>query len=444
MTPLNVSSPSELLSLVPYLVGFHPEHSLVVVAVYDHQLGFTTRIDLPERESWPLLRHVAATVAQHRPDAVLLIGYGPSTPVTPAVKRLAGAFAGLRLPVLDELRVDAGRYWSLLCDDPGCCPAEGRPCPPLDSVLAAEATFAGAVALPSRKDLEVQLAPVSGAARDAMDKAEVRALARLLKQSCLAVDEQPHGSAEERASEFDQFLFRIGRTAVQEAEQRYRSGGTLSDDEVAWLVFLLEHAGVRDYAWTRTGVDEWQIAFWSDIARRTSTSHVAAPAGLLSFVAWRANQGALANVAVGRALAAEPDYLMARIMHTVLAMAIPPAMLDGWPEIPGLAGEVLEALAAEFPVARDLLPGATDEAVSKNKQAEKEIPPDEGPPVTVTVDASAAEVPTGRFSAPTTAPTRRRTVGPRQRTNRRVEFRYVPRHPTRRTEPGRVQGRSVS
>ncbi|WP_306204842.1 DUF4192 domain-containing protein [Actinoplanes sp. RD1] len=431
MTSLSVSSPSELLSLVPYLVGFHPEHSLVVVAVYDHRLGFTTRIDLPERESWVILRHLAATVAQHRPDGVLIIGYGRSTPVTAAVKRLEAAFARVRLPVLDELRVDNGRYWSLLCDDPGCCPAEGLPCPPPDSVLAAEATLAGAVALPSRKDLVASLAPLSGAARVAMDRAEVRALARLLRQSCSAVDEEPHDSDPERARRFDEFLLRTGRTAVREAEQSYRTGGRLSDDEVAWLVFVLEHAGVRDYAWTRTGVDEWQLAFWSDITRRTSPAHVAAPAGLLAFVAWRANQGALASVAVARALSADPDYPMARIMHNVLALAIPPAMVDGWPEIPGLTGEVLEALAAGFP-ARDLLSKAADE------------PPDEGPPTGVTVDASAAEVPAGRFAGPMAPVARRGGSGPGPRTNRRVDFRYVPRHPRRRTDPGRVQGRSVS
>lgn len=184
MTTLKVSSPAELISAVPFLIGFHPADSLIVVAMRGPRVTFAVRIDLPEHgtpeeQARAAVLHLATVVLEQQAEAVTIIGYGEASRVTPAVLRVSQAFRKEGLTIVDELRVAGGRFWSYLCSDLSCCPAEGQPCEPSNSVVAAEATFAGAVALPSREALAAQLAPVTGDDRDAMEVATIRAILRL-------------------------------------------------------------------------------------------------------------------------------------------------------------------------------------------------------------------------------------------------------------------------
>src|SRR5437660_10730018 len=65
---------------------------------------------------------------------------------------------------------------------------------------------------------------------------------------------------------------------------------------------------------------------WIDVIRRAQPGHVAAPASLLAFVAWQAGNGALANVALDRALADDPRYSMADLLRQVISAGAPPSM----------------------------------------------------------------------------------------------------------------------
>jgi hypothetical protein len=179
-----VSSPAELISAVPFLIGFHPADSLVVVALQGTLITFAVRIDLPElnapeEEARAAVLHLATVVLRQDAEAVTIIGYGEEPRVAPAVMRISDAFRKAGATVVDELHVEDGRFWSYLCTDSSCCPPEGQPCEPAHSVVAAEATFAGAVALPNREALSEQLAPVTGDDREAMEAATARAVLRL-------------------------------------------------------------------------------------------------------------------------------------------------------------------------------------------------------------------------------------------------------------------------
>ena len=50
-----------------------------------------------------------------------------------------------------------------------------------------------------------------------------------------------------------------------------------------------------------------------------------APASLLAFTAWQSGEGALANIAISRALAADPEYSMARLLGQALDAGLPPS-----------------------------------------------------------------------------------------------------------------------
>ncbi|AGL21660.1 DUF4192 domain-containing protein [Actinoplanes sp. N902-109] len=338
MAILTIRSVSELLSVVPFLIGFHPDDSLVVVATDGSMVMFAFRTDLPavgadDLDALAPVLQLARLTIPHRPDEVILLGYGEGVRVTPALQRLSTVLTRAGITVVEELRITGGRYWSYTCDNLICCPAEGKLCPSPNSVLAAEATFAGAVALRNRKEFEAQLAPVTGEQRAAMAEAGARASSRLRALGGDTGRDRP-----------ERLVQRAGRAAVRSAEKCAGQGTGLTDDEVAWLVLLLQYGTVRDYAWMRIGTESRHVALWAEVVRRADPTYVAPAASLLAFAAWRAGEGPLASVAIERALAADPGYAMAMTMHGVLCAAVPPAAVDGWPAVPGVS-EVFRAAA---------------------------------------------------------------------------------------------------
>ncbi|MEV4465125.1 DUF4192 domain-containing protein [Micromonospora echinofusca] len=311
---LPVTSISDLLAAVPYLLGFHPADSLVIVGLTGQRITVAGRADLPEPAA---ITHWAPLTAQQYLDllrnadatSAILIGYGPATTVTPVIDTLTPRVHAAGITLLDTLRVTDGRYYSYQCPDPGCCPPDGVPFDPHYSPTAVHAIVAGQTALPDRAALVASIAPTSAVTAEASRPAQHRALAIM--------------TAGGRAA-----LIRAGKKAVDEALARYAADAVLTDDEVAWLSVLLGDVAVRDHAGKATGDQPWHLALWTDITRRAAPAYAAAPATLLALTAWRHGQGALASVALDRALAADPDYRLAHLIDHALRHGIPPTALN--------------------------------------------------------------------------------------------------------------------
>ncbi|WP_433792761.1 DUF4192 domain-containing protein [Actinoplanes sp. CA-252034] len=320
-TTLVVRTSAELVAVLPFLMGYHPHETVALVGMRDGRIEFGACFDLPppdidESDLRIGTRDVAAGVLRQEPELVVIVGYGPPERITRVVLRIAEVLQTVGVRIDDVLRVHEGRWWSYVCDDQECCPAEGTPCLPSDSVIAAEATYRGQVALPSRRDLVAQVSSVDGPARLAMTAATDRARSRF--NGLLEAD-----GATKR-------IRQAGRLAVREAEKRYRSGGVLTDAETAWLGVLLTDLSVEDYAVDRTGEQEWRAGLWTDVLRRVERVYVPAPACLLGFTAWQLGRGSLARVAVDRALEVEPGHELAGMLHQLLGFAISPAMVRRW------------------------------------------------------------------------------------------------------------------
>jgi hypothetical protein len=242
---------------------------------------------------------------------------------------LSVALAPTGVRVRDALRVTDGRWWSYTCSDPSCCPSDGTPC---RSDLAAEAVYRGLVALPSRKALVAQVAPADGAARREMTTATERARARLTDLTGEDVE----------AARGGRWIRRAGRQAIREAERLARAGTALSPDAVAWLGVLLVEPVVLDYALDRSGPDDWRVRLWGAVVRLVEPPYVSAPACLLGFAAWRSGDGALARVAVDRALRENPAHGTAGVLDRVLSAGISPhaliALSPPAPEKPRIRG----------------------------------------------------------------------------------------------------------
>jgi hypothetical protein len=329
---LRVRDPVDLLGAVPFLLGYHPANSVVVVGVHRQIHLMTARYDLPPPDADPeeYLRgrfpDPAQLLRRQGVSGVLLVGYGEAQRVAPAMECLHRIYRLAGFTVLDALHVQDGRFRSALCADPDCCPAEGFPFEPRDTRVAAECTVAGWVALPDREAYEAQLRPVGGAARRAMRQAAIAADERLY---AILTHPPSEGTAERR-------VLAEGRTAIVDAEQRYRQGQGLSNDEVAWLAVLLKVIPVRDLAWSRITGSEEHIAhlraLWLDVLRRCQPDVSVAPLCLFAFATWRGGDGTLARLALEAALDLDPDYTMAsNVLYPMILAGIPPSTMRGFP-----------------------------------------------------------------------------------------------------------------
>jgi Domain of unknown function (DUF4192) len=321
---LQAASPDAVLAVVPHMLGFYPSKSLVVLGLGEqNRVLVTFRYDLPE----PPDEEVARDIAEHagyvldreRISSALLVGYGPEHLVAPVIGCTGVRLLGRGIDLHEVLWADGGRYWSMLCDEPSCCPPEGRSYDPGSHPAAAAMAGAGLVAQPDREALARTLQRPAGAA-EVISQATDHALARLQ-------DLADRGEAE---GDRDPQLraTRTGRREVQRAIRRYRCGGSIdSIEHLAWLAVLLSDIRVRDDAWARMhpAFRDQHCRLWTDVLRSAALDYVPAPASLLAFTAWQAGNGALASIAIDRALSANPSYSMAHLLAEAIGAALPPS-----------------------------------------------------------------------------------------------------------------------
>jgi hypothetical protein len=326
-TLLRVGSPDTVLAVIPGLLGFHPSRSMVVVGAGPPRgrIQVVFRYDLPEPPdagaAAKIAAHAAAVLARHQLTLAIAVGYGTGPMVTPVVDALVRELRRADITLHDTLRVDSGRYWSYSCLDPRCCPAEGVPFDLTAHPAAAAMSAAGNKALRDRAALAATIAPLGGLAEESMREATRHAERH-------AADLIREGTAAGGRSGAVERVIAEGLRAVGEAIVVYRGGGQITeDDRLAWLAVSLADVRVRDDAWARMvpGQVQAHLRLWTDLVRRVPARYAPAPASLLAFTAWQAGNGALANVAAQRALAADPEYSMAMLILEAIGAGIPPS-----------------------------------------------------------------------------------------------------------------------
>jgi Domain of unknown function (DUF4192) len=327
---VRVGSPATLLRLVPHLLGFVPQTSLLVIGVTPprDRIRVTLRYDLPDPPAADLVADIAAhaigVLKAQRLTAAVAVGYGPETLVTPAATELRDAAWQAEIDLREFLRVADGRYWSYVCGNKACCPAEGVP---FDATAAdpAEAEALAAVGdrvLATRAAVAARVAPLGGIARESMRQATRRAERHIAQLLAKVRKSARLGAARH-------MIAAEGLAAVGAMIARYRDGGRFTSDyEIARITVALRDLRVRDDAWARMdpGHSGAHQRLWIDVVRRAQPRYVAPPAALLAFVAWQSGDGALANVALDRALADDPRYSMALLLRQVITAGAPPSL----------------------------------------------------------------------------------------------------------------------
>lgn len=329
---LRVRSTTDLLALIPFLLGFHPQSSLVlVVRDGDGRLILAGRTDLPSADESVQglsvsVQRLTATISGQRGASAVLAGYGPAQPVERAVNTVAGILEHAGIPIYEALRVADGRFWRLHAEQTGGPQAIAFN--PADSPVTTAAVVAGLVALPDRAAFAATLDPVTGPARTGMIAATAAACAFLADLMDNAAPDTGHGPDAALNTPVGQALQRAARTYLGRVQDRYRSRQPVDDEHAATLTVLLELPTLREFATRGTTGETWQISMWTDLVRRAEPEFRAVPATLLTLAALQAGNGALADIAIQRALHSDPDDRFAQLLAQAVAAGIDPSTVS--------------------------------------------------------------------------------------------------------------------
>lgn len=281
---VHLRQPSDLITAVPYLLGFHPDPgSIVILGIHDYSVAFTVRLDTPAPggEFDPLSVWIRLTrpLADADTHAVAIIGYLPADHDHALL--LLGATAPV--PLLELLRVHDGRWWSLGCPT-DCCP----PGQPLEADTTVDAALIVSTGFPAatRDDLTTHLRP---GPRALVDDVAAR----------LPLDPPP--------------ATLVAYQSVRDAHAARVDGPIpCTVDDAPALLQALTDLAVRDAvcAWD----DEAAWWLWTDLIRAAPPGWIAPVATVLATATYQRGNAVLARLAAEHALTDDPTYPLARLI----------------------------------------------------------------------------------------------------------------------------------
>ena len=316
-----VSGPADLVAAIPHILGFHPDESLVLVVLNDDYVETIHRCDLSTADGWPQaeLRYCSGT------DLVALLysndGIGSFQTL---LDDYLSHYETANFNVLDKLLVISNRWKSLLCDDLDCCPAAGREVVSA-ALRARDFETSGSninhdVPFVNRDVLIHSLRAALIPHEDELtrDAELIKVLDRIKSGTVLAED----------ADELKARQFRL--SVVEEIVSALRTSDELAWNARALIVGGLHDIHIRDCVLKRMLDD--------DSLRQSSRRHllqmiptmnessVVVLATALAGCVWLDGNGALARIALERALECDPSYSLAILLNRAISFGVPPTV----------------------------------------------------------------------------------------------------------------------
>jgi hypothetical protein len=324
-------SATDLVAIVPVVLGFHPRDSVVVLTFGAPGAAFHARVDLPlalaEQEEVADL--LMGAVGANRVERVAVLLYTDDIEVAHSQATLLLArLLDQGVEVIEVLRVDDGR-WHVFPEDgsPGTAyDLEGHP-------FTAQGVYDGQVVHRDRAELADTLVGT-----DDEDAVEV-ALA---------------------ATRFAELIASTAETGVLRTEARWLQrfirchlGAPVAPVDAGRLLVLASIIATRDVAWAEIHrlSSAQHVELWRGLVRRAPRDLLPGACSLLAFAAWQHGDGALAWCAVDRCLEVDPDYSMAHCVAQILTGAVPPSVWEpiGEEDLPVFAGEGVASGRPERP-----------------------------------------------------------------------------------------------
>jgi hypothetical protein len=297
MTTLTMRTPADLVSAVPYIMGFTPSDSIVMMALGGRQLH--ARLDLPDSELDlnEALGALMRPAVQHGNDTLILVSYTEEDEMAEAVSDKGRTLANVYgLTLVQSIQVDPQGDHRIAV--PGAPWVETG-----SSHVAAQMVVEGGRA--PRKSRQ-ELVESIKAGDNTLDTIALEAA----KVEVLTVG-LPDGF-------------------MTEIMERSLTGEDVTDEE--WCLYT---AGLHITATYREEVftaikrvnARHHCEALTRLLVRTPEGWGGPAAGLLALAAWLAGDGALSWVAIDRSRVDSPNYPLAELMDQILTMAVHP---DTW------------------------------------------------------------------------------------------------------------------
>lgn len=337
---VTLRTPAELADALPYLLGFKPEESIVLIALHGERgrFGGRARLGIPERsEDWPCVADQLARCLVggcerrgDRPDGIVAFlcrepragdsGQRVMERLRPLAQLLRTSCGDLEVPVFEVVCISDGRFWTYCCPDTRCCPPEGIPLlRPGTSVLAAASTYMGVRVDATQSGIRGRLTPwtTGGAVEQerALDAASLTLVPRIL-------NEEGHDTAEETLDLARRIMARLTDAPPMSDTPAAdgRDDRLIAHDEAAALIIGLQVRTTRDRAaaWMEGAAAPAALRLWRALARRCVgpyAEHAAAPLALAGWVAWSLGDLVEGQEALDMALSVDPEYMFAQLLH---------------------------------------------------------------------------------------------------------------------------------
>jgi hypothetical protein len=309
-TKLTARGPADLIALVPVVLGFHPQDSVVLLTFGPTGTSFHARVDLPvdvadQEEVAGLL--LAAVLRNGVRRAALVLYTDDEGAAGSQAELVLGRLLEHGVEVVDVLRADDGRWFPVPDDGSG-----GTPYDLGSHRFTAQHVYDGGVVHEDRAALADSLVGTD----DDDHTAVVLAAGRYADQLRDAV-----AAGEAFLRDELRWLQRRIRRAVADP-------APLPVGDVARLLVLCSQGAAREVAVceiTRADAAA-HVALWLDLVRRAPHPLVPGAAAVLAFAAWQRGDGALAWCAIDRCLEVEPEHPLAECVARVLTDAVPPTV----------------------------------------------------------------------------------------------------------------------
>ena len=308
-------TPGDLIAVVPAVLGFHPQDSVVLLTFGPPAGAFHARVDLPvepaEQEAVAEVLLDAVRANRVRRAAVLL--YTDDVEAAGAQAHLlAERLCELEVDVIEVIRVDDGHWWPVPEDGwPGTAyELETHP-------FTAQRVFEGQVVHRDRAELADSLVGT-----DEDDAVEV-ALAATRFVDLVA-------TSQEAIDPGQGFLRSEARWLQRRIRSRLDDERQLTAADAGRLLVLASLVPTRDVAWAEItrATSGSHVDLWRELVRRSPRDLLPGASALLAFAAWQHGDGALAWCALDRCLEVDPDYSMAHCVAEVLTHAVPPGVWE--------------------------------------------------------------------------------------------------------------------
>lgn len=304
-----LTSPHDLMAAVPFLLGYQPLDSIVLISLKGESVGMAMRIDFPLAIDTDQIESVLIHLEREHTESVLLVAYAPEAFIDSdlMLDAFANALSLKNISLREAIVIQNQRWRSRLCSDKSCCPVAGNPLPEFKEARITAELVAQGKPLPyaNVEDLKSSIAAKTPPIELI---AELSRLSPIDYESDVLIHQQE------------------GALAVSKFVEIFSSTESVDPKLSALVLMRLTDLQVRDFALgivtAETIENHW--AAWRWLLTLAPSGFVAPVASLFAAISYEKGDALLAQHALNRAFADDAEYPLAQLLRRVFTANWPP------------------------------------------------------------------------------------------------------------------------